>query len=43
MIGHDSLLVTFVKLVDRLPMPVQPSKRKRGIRPCIQIGCFSKR
>jgi hypothetical protein len=30
MIGHDSLLVTFVKLVDRLPMPVQPSKRKRG-------------
>jgi hypothetical protein len=30
MIEHDSLLVTFVKLVDLLPMPVQPSKRKRG-------------
>lgn len=30
MILHDALLVTLVKLVDRLPMPAQPSKRERG-------------
>jgi hypothetical protein len=30
MILQDSLLVTLVKLVDRLPMPPQPSKRGRG-------------
>ena len=30
MVSHVSLLVTFVKLVDQMPMPVQPSKRKRG-------------
>jgi hypothetical protein len=30
MILHDALLVTFVKLVDRLPMPAQPSKGERG-------------
>lgn len=30
MISQDSLLVTFVKLVDRLPMPIPPQKRGRG-------------
>ena len=30
MILQDALLVTLIKLVDRLPMPVQPSKRERG-------------
>ena len=30
MILHDSLLVTLVQLVDRLPMPQPPSKRERG-------------
>jgi hypothetical protein len=30
MVLQDSLLVTLVKLVDRLPMPPQPSKRGRG-------------
>src|SRR5947209_15855505 len=30
MVSQDSLLVMLVKLVDRLPMPVQPTKRKRG-------------
>ena len=30
MVLQDSLLVTFVQLVDRLPMPPQPSKRGRG-------------
>jgi Transposase DDE domain len=30
MILHDSLLVTLVKLVDRLPMPAQPSYGERG-------------
>jgi hypothetical protein len=30
MVSQDSLLVTLVKLVDRLPMPALPSKRGRG-------------
>jgi len=30
MIGQDSLLVTLVKLVDGIPMPPPPIKRKRG-------------
>lgn len=30
MVSQDSLLVTFAKLVDRLPMPTRPSKRGRG-------------
>jgi hypothetical protein len=30
MIGHDSLLVTLVALVDRLPAPPPPAKRGRG-------------
>ena len=30
MVSQDSFLVTLVKLVDRLPMPPQPSKRGRG-------------
>ena len=30
MVTQDSFLVTFVKLVDRVPMPVQPMKRGRG-------------
>ncbi|MCA1598350.1 MAG: transposase [Chloroflexi bacterium] len=30
MIGHDSLLVTLVQLVDRLPTPPPPPKRGRG-------------
>lgn len=29
-VPHDSLLITLVTLVDRLPMPAQPSKRSRG-------------
>ena len=30
MVPQDSLLVTLVKQVDRLPMPEIPSKRERG-------------
>ena len=30
MISQDSLLVTLVQLVDRLPMPVSTQKRERG-------------
>jgi hypothetical protein len=30
MIGQDSLLVTLVRLVDRLPLPPPPAKRGRG-------------
>ena len=30
MVSQETLLVTLVKLVDRLPMPAQPSKRGRG-------------
>jgi len=30
MVSQDSLLVTLVKLVDRLPMPMPPQKRGRG-------------
>jgi hypothetical protein len=33
MIPGESLLVTLVKLVDRIPVPPPPTKRKRG-RPC---------
>jgi hypothetical protein len=34
MVSQDSLLVTLVQLVDRLPMPPRPSKRRRG-RPVV--------
>src|SRR5258708_20366593 len=30
MVSQDSLLVTLVKLVDRVPMPALPTKRGRG-------------
>src|SRR5438270_512874 len=30
MIGQDTLLVTLVRLVDRLPAPPPPAKRRRG-------------
>ncbi len=30
MVSQDSLLVTLVKLVDRLPMPARAAKRARG-------------
>ena len=30
MVSQDSLLVTLVQLVDRLPMPTRPQKRGRG-------------
>ena len=30
MVSQDSLLVTLVKMVDRLPMPLAPQKRGRG-------------
>ena len=30
MVSQDSLLVTLVQLVDRLPMPKRPAKRGRG-------------
>jgi hypothetical protein len=30
MIGQDSLLVTLVRLVDRVPLPPSPAKRPRG-------------
>src|SRR5215469_14453947 len=30
MVSQDALLVTLVKLVDRLPMPALPAKRGRG-------------
>jgi hypothetical protein len=30
MVSQDSLLVTLVKLVDRVPMPALPTQRGRG-------------
>jgi hypothetical protein len=30
MVSQDSLFVTLVKLVDRLPVPMPPQKRRRG-------------
>jgi hypothetical protein len=30
MIGEDSLLVTLVRLVERIPVPPPPPKRPRG-------------
>ncbi len=30
MILQDSLLVTLVRLIDRLPLPAHPAKRGRG-------------
>ena len=30
MIQTDPLLVTFVKMVDKIPIPAPPKKRKRG-------------
>lgn len=30
MIGQETLLVALVRLIDRLPMPAQPTKRRRG-------------
>jgi hypothetical protein len=30
MVSQDPFLVTLVQLVERLPMPVQPTKRSRG-------------
>ena len=40
MVSQDSLLVTLVTLVDRLPMPMPPQKRGRGHRqPCTRIDC----
>jgi hypothetical protein len=32
MVLQDSLLVTLVQLVDRLPMPMLAAKRGRGVR-----------
>jgi hypothetical protein len=37
MLGRDSLLVTLVSLVDRIPMPTPPTKRSRG-RPAVYSG-----
>ena len=42
MILQDSLLVTLVKLVDWLPMPVPPSKRERGHPPVYSDRLFLK-
>ena len=42
MILHDSLLVTLVQLVDRLPMPAEPSKRERGHPPIYSDRLFLK-
>lgn len=33
MIGADNLLVSLVRCVDRLPMPVAPARRGRGRPP----------
>ncbi len=40
MVSQDSLLVMLVKLVDGVPMPTLPTKRKRGHPKCILIDCF---
>ena len=42
MILHDSVLVTFVKLVDRLPIPVALGKRERGHPPVYSDRLFHK-
>ncbi len=39
MVSQDSLLVTLVQLMDRLPMPTPPQKRDAGIRKSILIEC----
>lgn len=30
MVSRDSLLVILVRLIDRLPVPAEPTQRKRG-------------
>jgi hypothetical protein len=42
MIGQDSLLVTLVRLVDRVPMPPSPIKRPRGRPPTYPDRLFLK-
>ena len=39
MVPQDSLLVTLVKRVDRLPMPAIPSKRERGHPTAAFVKC----
>jgi hypothetical protein len=39
MVSQDSLLVTLVKLVDRVPMPPLVGKRGVGIQRCTRIDC----
>ncbi len=39
MVSQDSLLVTLVQLVDRLPMPLSTANVDAGIRRCTQIAC----
>ena len=34
MILHDSMLVTLIQLIDRIPLPSQPGPRRRG-RPLV--------
>ena len=38
MVLQDSLLVTLVKLVDRLPLPAQASEGE-GVHGCTQVTC----
>jgi hypothetical protein len=42
MIGYDSLLVTLVSLVDRIPMPSPATKRRRGRPPVYSDRLFLK-
>jgi hypothetical protein len=30
MVAREPLLVSFIKLIDRIPMPAEPPKRRRG-------------
>jgi hypothetical protein len=41
MIPHDSMLITMIQLVDRIPLPSQPDLRRRGRQWCTPIVCFA--
>ena len=43
MIEHETLLVTLVKLVERIPVHPRPASQARARPPPIPIACFCRR